>query len=123
MPSEPLHKNHTSKILVVDDDESMRDTVEAILKGTYQVLKAESGEKALEILERNDIPLVLLDIKLPGMSGVEVLRQIKALYPRVEVIMISVLTDIDTVRECLSLGAVDYFTKEFDYDLLLPSVL
>src|SRR5438552_304857 len=105
-------------VLIVDDDEGMRDTLTAILKRDYRVLRAASGEAALPILNREDIDLILLDVRLPGISGFEVLRIVKENYSLVEVIMISAVNDIETAVQAMKHGAYHYITKEFDYDQL-----
>jgi DNA-binding NtrC family response regulator len=110
------HKLKT--VLIVDDDEGMRDTLTAILKREYRVLRASSGEAALPILNREDIDLMLLDVKLPGISGFEVLRIIKENYALVEVIMISAINEIETAVQAMKHGAYHYITKDFDYDEL-----
>src|SRR5256886_14816493 len=81
-------------VLIVDYDEGTRDPLTAILKREYRVLRVASGEAALPILNREDIDLVLLDVRLPGISGFEVLRIIKENYSLIEVIMISAITEI-----------------------------
>ena len=78
-------------ILVVDDDEGMRDTLTAVLKRDYHVLLVATGEVALQMMEKEDIELMLLDVRLPGLSGFEVLKITKENYPYVEVIVISVI--------------------------------
>src|SRR6266850_1864269 len=105
-------------VLIVDDDEGMRDTLTAILKREYRVLRVASGEAALPILNREDIDLVLLDVRLPGISGFEVLRIIKENYSLIEVIMISAITEIETAVQAMKHGAYHYVTKDFDYDQL-----
>jgi DNA-binding response OmpR family regulator len=75
-------------ILVVDDDEGMRDTLTAALKRDYRVLRAATGESALQLMEKEDVDLMLLDVRLPGISGFEVLRIARENYPYVEVIVI-----------------------------------
>jgi two-component system, NtrC family, response regulator AtoC len=111
--------NHKPKtILIVDDDEGMRDTMSAILKRDYRVLKAVSGEAAMPILNRETVDLILLDVRLPGISGFEVLRIIKENYRLVEVIMISAINDIETAVQAMKHGAYHYITKDFDYDQL-----
>src|SRR2546423_1742007 len=105
-------------VLIVDDDEGMRDTLTAILKREYRVLRVASAEAALPILNREDIDLILLDVRLPGISGFEVLRIIKENYTLVEVIMISAVTEIETAVQAMKLGAYHYITKDFDYDQL-----
>src|SRR3979490_174311 len=110
------HKPKT--VLIVDDDEGMRDTLTAILKREYRVLRVSSGEAALPILNREDVDLVLLDVRLPGISGFEVLRIVKENYSLVEVIMISAINEIETAVQAMNAGPYHYVTKEFDYDQL-----
>lgn len=105
-------------VLIVDDDEGMRDTLTAILKREYRVLRAQSGEAALTILVRDDVDLVLLDVRLPGISGFEVLRIVKENYSLTEVIMISAINEVETAVQAMKHGAYHYITKDFDYDQL-----
>jgi two-component system, NtrC family, response regulator AtoC len=105
-------------VLIVDDDEGMRDTLTAILKREYRVLRVASGEGALPILNREDVDLMVLDVRLPGISGFEVLRIVKENYSLVEVIMISAITEIETAVQAMKHGAYHYVTKDFDYDQL-----
>ena len=105
-------------VLIVDDDEGMRDTLNAILKREYRVLRVATGEAALPVLTREDVDLVLLDVRLPGISGFEVLRIVKENYSLIEVIMISAIADIETAVQAMKHGAYHYVTKEFDYDQL-----
>src|SRR5437879_9627717 len=105
-------------VLIVDDDEGMRDTVTAILKREYRVLRVASGEAALPVLNREDVDLMLLDVRLPGISGFEVLRIVKENYGLIEVIMISAVNDIETAVQAMKHGAYHYITKDFDYDPL-----
>lgn len=106
----------TKTILVVDDDEGMRDTISAILKRDYDVRVAESGEEGLGVLKKSNINLMLLDVRLPGMSGLEVLRVVRDHYSEVEVIVVSALNDVDVAVQAMKDGAYHYITKEFDYD-------
>jgi DNA-binding NtrC family response regulator len=110
------HKPKT--VLIVDDDEGMRDTLTAILKREYRVLRVASGEAALPVLNREDVNLMLLDVRLPGISGFEVLRIVKENYSLVEVVMISAITDVETAVQAMKHGAYHYVTKDFDYDQL-----
>jgi DNA-binding NtrC family response regulator len=110
------HKPKT--VLIVDDDEGMRDTLTAILKRDYRVLRVASGEAALPIMNREDVDLILLDVRLPGISGFEVLRIVKENYSLVEVLMISAITDVETAVQAMKHGAYHYITKDFDYDQL-----
>src|SRR3954454_14653810 len=110
------HKPKT--VLIVDDDEGMRDTLTAILKREYRVLRVSSGEAALPILNREDVDLMLLDVRLPGISGFEVLRIVKENYSLIEVLMISAINEIETAVQAMKHGAYHYTTKDFDYDQL-----
>ncbi len=105
-------------VLIVDDDEGMRDTLAAILKREYRVLRVASGEAALPVLNREDVDLLLLDVRLPGISGFEVLRIVKENYSLIEVIMISAINEIETAVQAMKHGAYHYVTKDFDYDQL-----
>jgi two-component system response regulator AtoC len=105
-------------VLIVDDDEGMRDTLTAILKREYRVLRVASGEAALPVLNKEDVDLLLLDVRLPGISGFEVLRIVKENYSLIEVIMISAIQEIETAVQAMKHGAYHYITKEFDYDQL-----
>jgi DNA-binding NtrC family response regulator len=110
--------NKQKTVLIVDDDEGMRDTLTAILKREYRVLRVATGEAALPILNRDDVDLLLLDVRLPGISGFEVLRIVKENYALIEVIMISAINDVETAVQAMKHGAYHYTTKDFDYDQL-----
>ena len=105
-------------VLVVDDDESLRDLVAAILKREFRVLKAGTGEAALAVLSKDEVDLLLLDVRLPGISGFEVLNIVKENYAFVEVIMLSSITDIETAVQAMKHGAYHYVTKDIDHDQL-----
>ena len=109
-------KPQTKTILVVDDDEGMRDTLSAILKGDYDVRVAATGEEGLSVLKKADINLMLLDVRMPGMSGLEVLKVVHDHYSEVEVIMVSALNEVEVAVQAIKDGAYHYITKEFDYD-------
>ena len=103
-------------VLIVDDDEGMRDTLTAVLRRDYRVLRAATGEAALQIMEKEDIELMLLDVRLPGISEFEVLKIVKENYPYVEVIVISVMKELDAAIEAMRHGAYHYISKDFDFD-------
>src|SRR3989475_1577968 len=111
-----VHKQKT--VLIVDDDEGMRDTLTAILKRDYRILRVSSGETALPVLNREDVDLILLDVRLPGISGFEVLRIVKEHYTRVVFIMTRSTTKTKPAVQALKHGAYHYITKDFDYDQL-----
>jgi len=103
-------------ILIVDDDEGMRETLTAMLRRDYRVLRAATGEFALQILEKEDVDLMLLDIRLPGISGFEVLKIVRENYPYIEVIVISVIKELDVAIEAMRYGAYHYMSKDFDLE-------
>jgi DNA-binding NtrC family response regulator len=105
-------------VLIVDDDDGMRDTLASILKREYRVLRAASGEAALALLLKEEIDLILLDVKLPGITGFETLKIARENYPLVEVIMVSSITEIETAVQAMKHGAYHYVTKDIAHDQL-----
>jgi DNA-binding NtrC family response regulator len=108
------HRRKT--LLIVDDDEGMRDTLTAIFRREYRVLRAATGEAALQMMEKEDIDLMMLDVRLPGISGFEVLKITKENYPYVEVVVISVMKELDAAIEAMRHGAYHYISKDFDFE-------
>ena len=103
-------------LIIVDDDEAMRETLAAALRRDYRVLRAASGEIALQMMEKEDIDLMILDVRLPGISGFEVLKITKENYPYVEVIAISLVQELDAAIEAMRLGAYHYIPKDFEIE-------
>ena len=104
-------------ILVVDDEESVRDSLNIwFTEDGYRVAGAENASKALAILESDHFDIVLADIKMPGMDGLEMLRRIKALNKESIVIVMTAFATVDTAVKALKDGAFDYVTKPFDPD-------
>ncbi len=111
------------KVLIVDDEPEVRQVLQEFLSGRgYDVLVAESGSAALIALGGDRPDLVLLDVAMPDMVGVETLRRIVALLPSMSVIMVTANTDIATTSKLLAMGAVDYIPKPFDLDYLDQAV-
>jgi DNA-binding NtrC family response regulator len=110
-------------ILIVDDEEEFRDlTSKRLEKKGLKVKAAESGEKALEILEHSYTDVVLLDVKMPGMDGIETLRRIRAIKPLVEVVLLTGHASVDSGIEGMKLGAFDYLMKPIDLEPLLEKL-
>ncbi len=109
-------------VLVVDDDLGARESLGIILEDEYEVLKAESGQKALEIIEEQAVNVVLLDVKMPGLDGIETLKRIKERDEGVEVIMVSGLNILKKAVDAIKLGAFDYILKPFDPEEILTAV-
>jgi DNA-binding NtrC family response regulator len=101
-------------VLVVDDDPTLRQTMEAIVKSAgMNPLTAASGEEGLEVIKRSPVDVMLLDVQLPGISGLQVLRHVRERHPDIGVIMVSVVKDIPVAVEAIRHGALDYVTKDF----------
>jgi two-component system response regulator AtoC len=109
-------------ILVVDDDPGLRESFRLILEEQYEVVDAPDGPTALGILRSNQVDLVLLDIRLPDMDGIEVLERIKAIDEGVEVILVTAVKTVRTAVAAMKLGAFDYLTKPFEEDELLSLI-
>ncbi|GAI55943.1 unnamed protein product, partial [marine sediment metagenome] len=110
-------------ILIVDDEESARWVIHQKLSSEgYHCMEAADAKQALGELKGNSIELVILDIKMPGKSGIELLPEIREHYPDVAVIMVTVFTDVSTATQCMRQGAFDYVTKPLNLDELVLSV-
>src|SRR5262245_33689343 len=101
-------------ILVVDDDDSMRDILLAILRKDYDVHLASTLSEARQILQNFEIQVVLLDVRLNQVDGLTLLPEIKEMNDQIEVVVITVITDIKTAVQAMKLGAYDYINKEFN---------
>ena len=103
-------------VLICDDDKSVNNFLERFLrqKGYLSTQSVGTGQAAIEIIKKEDIKLVLLDIKLPDMDGIETLKKIKEIKKDMNVIMITGFPEEATAREALKLGAYDYIIKPFD---------
>ncbi|HPX99868.1 MAG TPA: response regulator [Candidatus Marinimicrobia bacterium] len=107
------------KILIVDDEQNVCEFLGEFLQDKgYLVIKARSGSKALRYLEKNNPDLVLLDILMPGMSGLEVLKRIRKLYPDLPVIILTGVKDKQVVDDIINVGPVDFIPKPIDLDVL-----
>ena len=105
------------KVLVVDDEETVRLLFQRLLQAAgYDAVIAADGEEALSVIANGDINVVLLDVKMPGLSGIDVLRRISTDWPNLCVIMATAVADVETGVETMKLGAYDYITKPFDQD-------
>lgn len=108
-----------NKILVVDDELSIRESFSLILDGgKYRIVTAASGEGALKHVADQKIDLVYLDIRMPGLDGLETLKRIKELNPDIDVIMVTAVNDTQKASEAVKLGARDYLIKPFDVEAI-----
>ena len=108
--------------LVVDDEESVRESFRLVLDQDYDVLDVPDGARALEIVRSHHVDVVLLDIRLPEMDGIEVLERLKALDDGLEVILVTAVRTVRTAVAAMKLGAFDYLTKPFEDEELLSLV-
>ena len=110
----------TFNVLLVDDEAEFLETlVKRIKKRDVNVTGVESGEKALEFLDEQAVDVVVLDVRMPGMDGIETLRELKKRHPLVEVIMLTGHASLEVAIEGMELGAFDYLMKPIDIDELL----
>src|SRR5919201_3697079 len=109
-------------ILVVDDEPGLRESFHLILDEEYEVIDVPDGAAALDVLRSSQVDLVLLDIRLPGMDGIEVLERIKAIDEGLEVVLVTAVRTVRTAVAAMKLGAFDYLTKPFEEDELLSLV-
>ena len=122
-PAAPATDRRPPRILVVDDERSMRELLAIVLRREgYEVLLAENGRAAIELLEREPVDLLISDIKMPDLSGVDVLRAAKKIDQDILGIMITAFASTETAVEAMRLGACDYLSKPFDIDLLKMKV-
>ncbi|MBI2528502.1 MAG: sigma-54-dependent Fis family transcriptional regulator [Candidatus Rokubacteria bacterium] len=120
-PSEAV-RGPRSVVLVVDDDPGVRASFRLILEEEYDVLEARDGVQALETLRADPVDLVLLDVRLPGMDGLQVLERIRSLDERLDVILVTAVKTVKTAVDAMKLGALDYLTKPFDQEEVLPLI-
>jgi putative two-component system response regulator len=110
-------------ILIADDEEMIRELINITLsKEGFTCFQASSAEEGLEIINRHKLDLALLDIMMPGRSGIELLKDIKQITPDTTVLMITAMNDMDTALSCIHFGAEDYITKPFNLDRVLLTV-
>ncbi|PYR19939.1 MAG: Fis family transcriptional regulator [Acidobacteria bacterium] len=122
-PAVPAADRRPARILVVDDERSMRELLAIVLRREgYEVLLAENGRAAIDLLEHEPVDLLISDIKMPDLSGVDVLRAAKKIDQDILGIMITAFASTDTAVEAMRLGACDYLSKPFDIDLLKMKV-
>ncbi|MDD4429574.1 MAG: response regulator, partial [Paludibacter sp.] len=107
-------------VLIVDDEDDFRSTlIKRLVKRNVNAIGAESGIKALDVMKTNLVDIVVLDVKMPGMDGIETLIKIKQLYPLTEVIMLTRHANVEAALEGMDCGAFDYLMKPTEIDDLL----
>ncbi|WP_082332719.1 response regulator [Lysinibacillus contaminans] len=103
------------RLLIVDDQQGIRLLLNEVMKKEgYATYLAANGIEALSFAEEHEMDCVLLDMKIPGMNGIEILKRLKEKWPGLPVFMMTAYGELNIVQEALSLGAIRYFTKPFD---------
>ena len=124
--SPPRGQHEVSKrrgtLLIVDDEDGPRQSLRVIFKDDYDLLMAEDGPTAIELAKKNEIDVTVLDIRMAGMSGIEVLERLKYVNPEIEAIMMTAFETTDTIRQALRLRACDYINKPFDIATIRAAV-
>lgn len=106
--------NAKQVILIVDDEEGLREGLSKLLEGEgYAVIAAETGEEALQILQQSHIDLVLTDMRMPGMDGIELLKKIRERHGELGVIILTGYGQIESYIEAMNFGAIEYVSKPF----------
>ena len=114
----------TPLVMLVDDEAPFVETMtKRLAKRNLNVIAAFSGQEALETLDKNqNVDVVILDVKMPGMDGIETLRKIKSAYPLIEVVMLTAHATVESAIEGMKFGAFDYLMKPCDMDQLMGKV-
>ena len=100
--------------LIVDDEPRLRQVFMHLMRNDgFDCLEAENGEQAIALLERHQVTLVMSDLRMPKLDGIELLREIRARWPDTAVVMITAVADVEVAVSCLAVGAMDYLTKPF----------
>lgn len=110
----------TFRVLLVDDEiEFLETLLKRLRKRNLDAIGVKSGEEALQTLKENPVDVIVLDMKMPGMDGIQALREIKRIYPLIEVIMLTGHANMEVAIEGMELGAFDYLMKPMNIDELL----
>lgn len=114
-----MKKHH---ILVCDDEASVRESLKAYLEDDYHISFAKDGQEAIDTVKSNDCDLVIMDIKIPGIGGIEVIKQIKVLKPAQKIIVLTGYESMNIAEEVSKLGVNSYLVKPVGKDKLLKTV-
>lgn len=111
------------KLLIVDDQFGIRILLnEVFQKEGYKIFQASNGKQALDIVKMRRPDLVLLDIKIPGIDGIEILKRMKKIVPDIKVIVMTAYGELNMIEEAMELGAITYFAKPFDIEEMRDTV-
>jgi two-component system sensor histidine kinase/response regulator len=125
-PAKPVEPATSARrrgtLLVVDDEDGPRQSLRVVFKDEYEILLASDGLTAIELAQNQRVDVAILDIRMGGMSGIEVLERLKFVDPRIEVVMMTAFETTDTMRQALRLRACDYINKPFDLATIRSAV-
>ena len=111
------------KLLIVDDQFGIRVLLNEVFeKDGYETMQASNGKQALKLVKDKEPDLILLDMKIPGMDGLEILREIKKMDVKSDVIMMTAYGELEMINEAMRLGALTHFAKPFDIDEVRDNV-
>ncbi len=111
-----MEGNNKEKILIIDDEFAPRESLRMVLKDRYVVSTAPGAQEGFNFMVQNPVDLVVLDIMMPGISGIEALQEIKNRHPDTEVVLLTAYASLETAKSAIRFGAFDYLTKPFDKD-------
>jgi DNA-binding NtrC family response regulator len=107
------------KLLIADDEKNLRQVLhEELSRDGFETREAENGQAALDLLQKNEFDVLILDLNMPGIGGIEVLERIRGMELSTEVIVLTANATVTTAVEAMKLGAYDYLTKPFDLEAL-----
>ena len=112
----------TANVLVVDDENGPRQALRMVLKEEYHVLMADCVSAALDVLQDNDVDVIITDIRMPGGTGLDLLRKVKELDDRIEVIILTGYGELDTAMDAIEFGAYAYLEKPYDSEVLVEKL-
>jgi two-component system, sensor histidine kinase and response regulator len=117
-----VERDRRRTLLVVDDELGPRQSLHMVFKDEYEVLLADGGEQAVELARSHSVDAAVLDIRMPGLNGVQVLGKLREIDPAIQVVMLTAYETVETARQALRLGACDYLTKPFDLATMRSAV-
>jgi DNA-binding NtrC family response regulator len=112
------HSDKKASVLIVDDELIVRESLRDWLKDSYHVATAETGDEAIELIKKHDFDILILDVRLTGKSGLQVLKEVKEIKPQIKSIVITAYPSVELAVEAMKEGAVDYIIKPVSPDQL-----
>lgn len=116
-----MEKTENEKILLVEDEEHLLKSLKVFLKNetSYEILTASNGKKAIEIIDNKDVSLILTDLKMPEIGGIELMEYVKSKSLNIPVIAMTAFASLNSAIEALRLGVYDYLIKPYEFDMVL----